>query len=54
MDNELIGQKLESLRRCLQRIQEKCPPSAEMLTSLLSVKSLHFLRRLVRLHIKII
>ena len=32
MDNELIEQKLESLRRCLQRIQEKCPSSAEVLT----------------------
>ena len=31
MDNELIEQKLESLRRCLQRIQEKCPSSAEAL-----------------------
>lgn len=31
MDNELIEQKLESLRRCLQRIQEKCPSSAEVL-----------------------
>lgn len=31
MDNELIEQKLESLRRCLQRIHEKCPSSAEVL-----------------------
>jgi uncharacterized protein YutE (UPF0331/DUF86 family) len=31
MDNEVIEQKLESLRRCLQRIQEKCPSSAESL-----------------------
>jgi uncharacterized protein YutE (UPF0331/DUF86 family) len=31
MDREVIEQKLESLRRCLQRIQEKCPPSAETL-----------------------
>jgi len=33
MDNELIEQKLESLRRCLQRIQEKCPSSAEVLAT---------------------
>lgn len=25
MDREVIEQKLESLRRCLQRIEEKCP-----------------------------
>ena len=31
MDSELIEQKLESLRRCLRRIQEKCPLSAEAL-----------------------
>jgi uncharacterized protein YutE (UPF0331/DUF86 family) len=31
MDREVIEQKLESLRRCLQRIQEKCPSSAETL-----------------------
>lgn len=31
MDREVIEQKLESLRRCLQRIQEKCPSSAEIL-----------------------
>lgn len=33
MDNELIEQKLEPLRRCLQRIQEKCPSSAEALAT---------------------
>lgn len=33
MDSELIEQKLESLRRCLQRIQGKCPSSAETLAS---------------------
>jgi uncharacterized protein YutE (UPF0331/DUF86 family) len=31
MDNELIAQKLESLRRSLRRIEEKCPSSAEAL-----------------------
>jgi len=29
MDREVIEQKLESLRRCVLRIQDKCPPSAE-------------------------
>ena len=33
MDSEIIEQKLESLRRCLQRIQEKCPSSAEALAN---------------------
>ena len=31
MDREVIEQKLESLRHCLQRIHEKCPPTAEIL-----------------------
>ncbi len=31
MDREVIEQKLESLRRCLQRVEEKCPASAEIL-----------------------
>jgi uncharacterized protein with HEPN domain len=26
MDREVIEQKLESLRRCLQRVVDKCPP----------------------------
>ncbi len=28
MDREVIGQKLESLRRCLRRITDKCPPDS--------------------------
>ena len=32
MDRTLIGKKLESLRRCLVRIREKCPPTAELLS----------------------
>ena len=32
MDREVIGQKLESLRRCLQRIVDKCPPDPETLS----------------------
>lgn len=31
MDREVIEQKLESLRRCLRRIADKCPPDAETL-----------------------
>jgi uncharacterized protein YutE (UPF0331/DUF86 family) len=32
MDRDLIEQKLESLRRALQRISDKCPESAEILS----------------------
>jgi uncharacterized protein YutE (UPF0331/DUF86 family) len=31
MDREVIEQKLESLRRCLRRIADKCPPDPETL-----------------------
>jgi hypothetical protein len=31
MDREVVGQKLESLRRCLQRIKTKCPADAAIL-----------------------
>lgn len=31
MDREVMGQKLESLRRCLQRVADKCPPDPETL-----------------------
>ena len=31
MDREVIDQKLESLRRCLQRVADKCPPDPETL-----------------------
>ena len=27
MDREVIEQKLESLRRCLHRVAERCPPT---------------------------
>ena len=33
MDREIIRQKLESLRRCLMRVQSKCPAQAEILVS---------------------
>ncbi len=32
MDRAVIEHKLESLRRCLQRIQSKCPPTAQALS----------------------
>lgn len=31
MDREVIEQKLESLRHCLHRVAEKCPPDPETL-----------------------
>lgn len=31
MDRELIEQKLESLRRCVRRVRERCPSSPEAL-----------------------
>ncbi len=31
MDDQVIEQKLESLRRCLQRVKEKCPGDALVL-----------------------
>ncbi len=31
MDREVIEQKLESLRHCVQRIQQKCPAQADAL-----------------------
>jgi len=31
MDREVIQEKLESLRRCLERLQQKCPKQKEIL-----------------------
>ena len=31
MDREVIEQKIESLRRCIRRVTDKCPPDAETL-----------------------
>ena len=31
MDREVVEQKLESLRRCVQRVADKCPDDAETL-----------------------
>jgi uncharacterized protein YutE (UPF0331/DUF86 family) len=33
MDREVVEQKLESLRRCLQRIESKCPVEVDTLCS---------------------
>ncbi|NOT13856.1 MAG: DUF86 domain-containing protein [Methylococcaceae bacterium] len=33
MDREVVEQKLESLRRCLRRIETKCPPDASALVA---------------------
>jgi uncharacterized protein YutE (UPF0331/DUF86 family) len=33
MDREVVEQKLESLRRCLQRIETKCPEDADTLAA---------------------
>lgn len=33
MDREVVEQKLESLRRCLQRIDAKCPTDADVLST---------------------
>jgi len=32
MDRQIILEKLESLRRCLKRVRDKCPSSAEALS----------------------
>ncbi len=31
MDREVIDQKIESLRRCLERVRQKCPATADAL-----------------------
>jgi uncharacterized protein YutE (UPF0331/DUF86 family) len=31
MDREVVEQKLESLRRCLERLKDKCPSAPETL-----------------------
>ncbi len=31
MDTLVLAQKLESLRRCVQRVEEKCPPQSDAL-----------------------
>ena len=33
MDREVVEQKLESLRRCLQRVETKCPVDADTLAA---------------------
>lgn len=45
MDRWLIERKLESLRRCLARVQEKCPPSAAELAQDLDAQDILVLNR---------
>lgn len=33
MDRRVVEQKIESLRYCVERVQQKCPPDAEALAS---------------------
>ena len=33
MDREVIEQKIESLRRCVERVRQKCPATADALAS---------------------
>ncbi|MEO8171368.1 MAG: hypothetical protein ABI575_10965, partial [Oxalobacteraceae bacterium] len=40
MDREVVEQKLESLRRCLQRIETKCPPDPETLMTDLDLQDI--------------
>jgi uncharacterized protein YutE (UPF0331/DUF86 family) len=40
MDREVVEQKLETLRRCLQRIQSKCPADAELLAADLDLQDI--------------
>jgi uncharacterized protein YutE (UPF0331/DUF86 family) len=40
MDREVIELKLESLRRCLQRLQDKCPASPEILAADLDLQDI--------------
>lgn len=40
MDREVISEKLESLRRCYCRIQEKCPATAEQLARDIDVQDI--------------
>ncbi len=40
MDRQVIDQKLESLRRCLKRIEAKCPAQAEALLTDLDLQDI--------------
>lgn len=33
MDRDVIAQKIESLRRCVARVRQKCPATAEILAN---------------------
>jgi uncharacterized protein YutE (UPF0331/DUF86 family) len=40
MDREVVQQKLESLRPCLQRLEDKCPSSPEILAADLDLQDI--------------
>jgi uncharacterized protein YutE (UPF0331/DUF86 family) len=40
VDREVVEEKLESLRRCLHRISEKCPPDLETLKNDLDIQDI--------------
>lgn len=40
MDREIVEQKLESLRRCLRRIETKCPADAATLAADLDLQDI--------------
>lgn len=40
MDREVVEQKLESLRRCLRRIETKCPADADTLVTDLDLQDI--------------
>lgn len=40
MDRVVVEQKLESLRRCVSRIQAKCPPAADTLATDLDLQDI--------------
>ena len=40
MDREIVEQKLELLRRCLQRIKNKCPDNPELLATDLDLQDI--------------
>lgn len=47
MDREVVEQKLESLRRCLQRVETKCPAEADTLAADFDLQDIVSLMRLI-------
>jgi len=40
MDKQLIGEKLESLRKCIKRIEQKCPDKLEIIENDLDIQDI--------------